>query len=483
MFRAAPDGGAPETETTEPRRASGGTFDEADSTASNGPPVASSGGTDASQKSMEQTRKEFASSVIDRPKKEESRAAQYMRELISRQVKSNQLSRAGSLADSAVLRRKGRLKEQDPFIEFIVDLFKTHETEEALAKTERWVIDALSAPPSKRRFSNIYRQVPKLGFIFHPLPLSKALAEYDEFCALTKRRYVRPNFAEVRHIINIAQVHASAKDVKLVTFDADGTLYADGKHFEEDNQMIDKIQQLMEIGVHVAIVTAAGYPDDAKRFENRLRGLLDAFEANAITEEVRKRFHVMGGECNYLLEVNERFELEFIDWKRWRDKDPETRSLYWYAQPENKVKVETFLDRAQTFLTDEAEHLELDVDVMRKEYAVGVLPRTGTVYENLEELSIGAMIELSDAEVPYCAFNGGNDVFVDVGNKNIGLTTLMNYLGYSGSQTLHVGDRFTSTGNDSRVRDACSILWVASPDETTFFMRLLYRDIVNVRVL
>jgi IMP and pyridine-specific 5'-nucleotidase len=33
------------------------------------------------------------------------------------------------------------------------------------------------------------------------------------------------------------------------------------------------------------------------------------------------------------------------------------------------------------------------------------------------------------------------------------------------------------------VRDACSILWVASPDETTFFMRLLYRDIVSRRIL
>jgi IMP and pyridine-specific 5'-nucleotidase len=120
---------------------------------------------------------------------------------------------------------------------------------------------------------------------------------------------------------------------------------------------------------------------------------------------------------------------------------------------------------------------------MRKEFAVGILPQSSTVYENLEEISIGAMIELSDAEVPYCAFNGGNDVFVDVGNKNIGLQTLMNYLGFDGDQTLHVGDRFTSTGNDSRVRDACSILWVASPDETTFFMRLLYRDIVNARVL
>lgn len=411
------------------------------------------------------------------------RAAQYMRELISRQVKANQLSRAGSLTDSAVLRRKGRLKEQDPFIEFIVDLFKTHETDEALAKAEKWLDEALALPPAKRKFANIYRQVPKLGYYFHPLPLSKALAEYDEFCALTKRRYVRPNFAEVRHIINIAQVHASAKEVKLVTFDADGTLYADGKHFEEDNKMIDKIIQLMEVGIHVAIVTAAGYPGDAKRFENRLRGLLDGFRDHALSEEVRKRFHVMGGECNYLLEVNEEFALDFVPDSEWREKDPLVREMYWFHDEEHREKVDAFLDRAQKFLTDYASHLMLDVDVLRKEFAVGVLPRNGTVYENLEELSIGAMIELSDAEVPYCAFNGGNDVFVDVGNKNIGLTTLMRYLGFEGDQTLHVGDRFTSTGNDTKVRDACSILWVASPDETTFFMRLLYRDVVNMRVL
>ena len=103
---------------------------------------------------------------------------------------SNQLKRAGSLADSAVLRRKGRLKEQDPFIEFIVDLFKTHETEEALAKAERWLADALALPVAKRRFANIHRQVPKLGYFFHPPALSKALAEYDEF--------LRPDEAQVR---------------------------------------------------------------------------------------------------------------------------------------------------------------------------------------------------------------------------------------------------------------------------------------------
>lgn len=33
-------------------------------------------------------------------------------------------------------------------------------------------------------------------------------------------------------------------------------------------------------------------------------------------------------------------------------------------------------------------------------------------------------------------------------------------------QVLHVGDRFSDTGNDSATRDCCSILWVANPEET-----------------
>ena len=41
------------------------------------------------------------------------------------------------------------------------------------------------------------------------------------------------------------QVHASACYLKLITFDADGTLYADGAHIEHDNQMIRHIISLM----------------------------------------------------------------------------------------------------------------------------------------------------------------------------------------------------------------------------------------------
>jgi IMP and pyridine-specific 5'-nucleotidase len=42
---------------------------------------------------------------------------------------------------------------------------------------------------------------------------------------------------------------------------------------------------------------------------------------------------------------------------------------------------------------------------------------------------------------------------------------------------LHVGDRFTQSGNDSATREVCSILWVANPEETNFFIKGLLQDI------
>lgn len=45
----------------------------------------------------------------------------------------------------------------------------------------------------------------------------------------------------------------------------------------------------------------------------------------------------------------------------------------------------------------------------------------------LEELAISLKHNLV-SKLPFCAFNGGNDVFVDVGNKSLGLDALMRYL-------------------------------------------------------
>lgn len=60
-------------------------------------------------------------------------------------------------------------------------------------------------------------------------------------------------------------MHASAEDLRLITFDADGTLYADGHHIEQDSEMIRLIVSLMRLNIHVAIVTAAGYPVGRRR--------------------------------------------------------------------------------------------------------------------------------------------------------------------------------------------------------------------------
>ena len=74
------------------------------------------------------------------------------------------------------------------------------------------------------------------------------------------------------------------------------------------------------------------------------------------------------------------------------------------------------------------------MQVVRKERAAGIVPQRGTVYEVLEELAITVQRQLVDAPLPFCAFNGGSDVFVDVGNKSLGLEALMSYLGYHAHQ-------------------------------------------------
>jgi len=496
-----------------------------------------------------------------------------------------------------------------------------------------------------------------------------ALNEYDEFFALSRREFVPPNFAELRHVLNIAQVHASAAaGLRLVTFDADGTLYADGAHMQHDNEMIALIVRLLQLGVDVAIVTAAGYPGDAARFEQRVHGLLAAFAARGLPRAVTDRFHIMGGECNYLLRAvpppgflpapapasspgaaaapaaaasastpapapapyyysedeegggsegeaaasssspaprgarqgastsdldyfaasssddeggNDGSEDSAAARRRRRRRrhlhhasitaeaasasdaavaaaaggeaaaaeaaaaaaaalsasaaataravaaspstqlpsfSPHSHRLAFVPDAEWKSpemaswtlgEIERLLDAAQAALEEGAARLRLPVRVIRKERAVGVLPLAPTVYEVLEDLAISVQVELAGGKrwegekdksnrgrgregegegssessssspplLPFCAFNGGGDVFVDVGNKSLGLDALKAYLGLSPSQVLHVGDRFTASGNDSATRDCCSILWVANPEETDFFIKLLIADL------
>lgn len=376
--------------------------------------------------------------------------------------------RARSATDANVLRRKGHLKEQDQLIDYMRRMHETHTCEEVMLKMERWIAEHRQDPQRSR----LKRLVPQLGAFFTPLKLVAAFHEYDDVFALSRRKYIPPNFAELRHIVNIAQVHASAENLKLITFDADGTLYADGTHFQQDNAMIDLIISLMRSNVHVAIVTAAGYPGEAHKFESRLAGLLDAFRNLKLTKEITDRFHIMGGECNYLLRVTpDTNRLEFVPDDEW--KTPEMMS--WKEED-----IEALLRNAEIMLVEGANRLNLQVDVIAKSRSVGIVPKKATIYEVLEDIALTIQNQL-ESNLPFCAFNGGNDVFVDVGNKSLGLASLMSYLGSTPQETLHVGDRFTLSGNDTATRDMCSVLWVANPEETGFFIKMLMRDIRTKR--
>ena len=139
------------------------------------------------------------------------------------------------------------------------------------------------------------------------------------------------------------------------------------------------------------------------------------------------------------------------------------------------------MDRAERALLSEADRLKVPVQLVRKPRACGVVPTGSVIYETLEEVALAVQASLADSALPFCAFNGGNDVFVDVGNKSIGLQALQRHLGARPDQVLHVGDRFTITGNANQVRGCCSILWVANPDETAFFVQLLLGEITTAR--
>ncbi len=146
------------------------------------------------------------------------------------------------------------------------------------------------------------------------------------------------------------------------------------------------------------------------------------------------------------------------------------------------------LDAAEAALAGCIDRLALPALLLRKERAVGIVPKpagTRIPRESLEEmvLVVQRAIELSPAgragRVPFCAFNGGRDVWVDVGDKSWGVRACQAWFGGGNGDsdggaapirpesTLHVGDQFLSLGaNDFRARSVCTTAWVASEDET-----------------
>lgn len=190
-----------------------------------------------------------------------------------------------------------------------------------------------------------------------------------------------PSFNDVRLVLNTAQVMSLVRNgpLELVTFDGDVTLYDDGKNLEPDNPIIPKILGLMRRGSKIGIVTAAGYTE-AKPYYGRLHGLLDAIQASDLPREARQNLLIMGGESNFCFKFDENSPvlLRLVPRAEWLLEE----MLLWH-----ETDIKDLLDLAEASLRDTIRNFRMEANVVRKERAVGIVPKPGYKFcrETLEE--------------------------------------------------------------------------------------------------
>lgn len=326
--------------------------------------------------------------------------------------------------------------------------------------------------------------VPTIGDFFTRLPLEAAFKYQDSRRFISSRRYVSPSFNDIRLVLNSAQAMAVTTygKLQLATFDGDVTLYDDGQSVETDSPVIPRLLDLLQRNVKIGIVTAAGYTEE-KRYYERLHGLLDAIASSTtLTAAQKQSIIIMGGEANYLFEYDDAspYRLSSVSRDRWL-----TDEMSAWRQDD----ITALLDVAQDALEQCKQTLHLPGTILRKDRAVGIIPNAGATIprESLEEtvLVVQKVLEVSISasknhegstrlnRVPFCAFNGGRDVFVDIGDKSWGVAVCQKWFGGGNGQmikaehTLHVGDQFLSAGaNDFKARSVGTTAWIANPAET-----------------
>ncbi|QEU58843.1 Isn1 [Kluyveromyces lactis] len=328
--------------------------------------------------------------------------------------------------------------------------------------------------------------VPQVGTFFTHLPLVEAFEVQNRRRAICSRKMVSPSFNDIRHILNSAQILAllKSKELKLVTFDGDVTLYEDGGSIERGGKIVTRIITLLKRGINVGVVTAAGY-DDPDKYKERLYGLCFAlFSDKSMSLEQKSKLTVMGGESNYLFqyfETSEQFGFKSIDddeWvppsvKAWSDDD-----------------IDATLDVAQKCFGELSHLLALPskCQIIRKKRAVGFVP--GFIFDDELEVNVKIKIPREALEemvlvvqkklesyppaqnIQFSCFDGGSDVWCDIGGKDLGVSILQNFYQtdspITAAQTLHIGDQFAPKGsaNDFKARSAGCTLWISSPSET-----------------
>ena len=144
----------------------------------------------------------------------------------------------------------------------------------------------------------------------------------------------------------------------------------------------------------------------------------------------------------------------------------------------DELDVSALLDVAERTLQEAVSEMQLrEARVYRKPRAVGLVPAEPR-REQLDEavLRVQSALRTADPKVSYCAFNGGADVWVDVGNKEVGVSGLQRLFSLESKNCLHIGDQFLNTGNDHAARGCTCCLWITKPMET----KMVLADILKV---
>ena len=270
----------------------------------------------------------------------------------------------------------------DSFIRFIASMLShsfvlADSFEESALGTMRTLEHIISEHVARPGSSRLSRLVGTIGTMHTPLALGEAFITYDAKYHVTQRKHVPPTEDEVRHILNLAQVYTSAADLQFISFDGDETLYADGRNFasSDASKLARYIEKLLENGVAVALVTAAGYRGAPEKYEIRLDGLLSHFAQEHVPDDALGRFFVVGGECNYLFECH-RVSAETAEADgRCAVRLKESAAGWCEAHASwPEADVARALDIAEASLRQTADDLALRCRVIRKDRAVGIIP-------------------------------------------------------------------------------------------------------------
>lgn len=387
--------------------------------------------------------------------------------------------------------------------------------------TNTIIIDMANESKGTNVVSRLRKLVPSIGKFYTPLPLAQAFLIADDKRLISKRQFVSPSFNDIRSTLNIAQILAlssmyneaghDGKRLKLITFDGDVTLYDDGCSLREDDVIVGKLMKLLSLGFFIGVVTAAGYPSQsgAANYYERLKGLIDKVTSTEeLTDRQKENLLVMGGESNYLFRYDTTIMgLRYIEADEWY-----LPSMKGWSEE----RINYIMGTVHRHLIHLQKKLKLNgkgkTEIIRKERSIGIIPVPGfkILREHLEEMVLSCSVvvnemlkEFSEVQrnleldfdeissksryyttasddgqnIKVCAFNGGSDVWVDIGDKSLGVECLQRYLckdeanhllcPIQKSESLHIGDQFASLGaNDFKARSSACTVWIANPKET-----------------